>query len=202
MKIESLSTLILSISLLSIAGGCAPHLTTTGETGEPFEWVAPENSWSTGDVPAELRGQGFTDGDVPDDLRGFDQFSEEVSLWQFYGNIIVVDISTMWCAPCQELAEDVEETWLEYKDQGVTYITVMPENFEYETPTTENLVAWADAFGITAPIIADSERWSDNLVTGNAYPRVLLIDREMKIAVSNVIPLSDAQIRLEIEELL
>jgi thiol-disulfide isomerase/thioredoxin len=202
MKIESLSALFLSIPLLSIGGGCAPHLTTTGETDEPFEWVAPDNSWSTGDVPSELRGQGFTNGDVPDDLRGLDQFSEEVSLWQFYGNIIVVDISTMWCAPCQELAEDVEETWLEYKDQGVTYITVMPENFEYETPSTEDLVAWADAFGITAPIIADSERWSDNLVTGNAYPRVLLIDREMKIAVPNVIPLSDAQIRLEIEELL
>jgi thiol-disulfide isomerase/thioredoxin len=192
----------LSSALLVISTACAPHLTTTGDTGDLYEWIAPDNSWETNEVPADLRSQGFSKGDVPEDLRGLDQFGEEVSLWQFYGDIIVVDISTIWCAPCQELAEGVEETWLEYRDQGVTYITVMPENFEYETPTTENLTAWADAFGITAPIIADAERWSDNLVTGASYPRVLLLDREMKIAVLNVIPLTDPQIRVEIDSLL
>ena len=202
MNIDSFTTFFLPIIVVPVLAGCAPHLITTGETGEPYEWVAPTNSWDINEVPEELRAQGFTKDDVPEDLRGLDQFGDEVSLWQFYGDIVVVDISTMWCAPCQELAEGVEETWLEYKDLGVKYITVMPENFEYETPTTENLVAWADAFGITAPIIADSERWSDNLVTGSAYPRVLILDREMKIAVPNVIPLTAPQIRAEIDELL
>jgi len=202
MKIESLAQFFPILTILPASFGCAPHLTTTGDTGEPYQWTAPDNSWDVNEVPEDLRSDGFTAGDVPTDLRGLDQFGDEVSLWQFYGDVIVVDISTMWCAPCQEIAEDVEETWLEYKDQGVTYITVIPQNFEYETPTTEDLVAWSEAFGITAPIIADADNWSDNLVTGNAFPKVLLLDREMKIAVPNVIPLSDPQIRLEIESLL
>jgi hypothetical protein len=202
MKLESLTPFFLSFVMVSASVGCAPHLTTTGETGEPYVWVAPTNSWETNEVPEELRAQGYTKGDVPDDFRGLDQFGDEFSLWQFYGDIVVVDISTMWCAPCQDLAEGVEETWLHYKDLGVKYITVMPENFDYETPTTEDLVSWADAFGITAPIIADPDRWSDNLVTGSAYPRVLILDREMQIAVPSVIPLTDPQIREEIDSLL
>ena len=95
--------------MLVLLAGCIPHLYSPEDAG-PWSWDPPENSWGEGGPPTGLQGEGFFQGDVVQDLRGQDQFGAEVSLWQFYGELVVLDISTMWCAPCQDLARGVQET--------------------------------------------------------------------------------------------
>ena len=60
-------------------------------------------------------------GETPPDMCMKDQFGNDVSLWQFYGQLILLDVSSEF----QVLAPDVEEIWTDYKDQGFMYLTLL-----------------------------------------------------------------------------
>ena len=61
-------------------------------------------------------GEAVTDECVPD------QNGDQVSLWQFYGNVWVLDVSTMWCAPCQKLASGLQEIVNDHEEEGFVYL--------------------------------------------------------------------------------
>ncbi len=180
---------------------CTPHLYSVVDTAA-YVWVAPDNSWSVGAVPEELQPTGTSVGEVPDDFLFMDQNGDLVSLWQFYGQVVVVDISTMWCAPCQDLAATVEETWETYKDDGFMYVTLLPENTATEVPSVDDLAYWADYFEITAPVLAGDTNWHRDFITDESYPRIVVIDREMKVSDPNLTPINDATILSAVETLL
>lgn len=182
------------------AAGCAPRLyspvgpgDTDGVDGSAA-WVAPTNDWPMATPPADLAPEGLSVGQTALDIRGTDARGDEVSLWQFYGSTILVDISTMWCSPCQELGVGSEAVYQAYKDRGFVYLTVLHENVENEPPSAEDLELWAtlpasapDAehpyTEITSPIIADPQGASGSIqaVQANQYPVLLLIGPTMKV---------------------
>jgi thiol-disulfide isomerase/thioredoxin len=180
--------------------GCAPRLYTTDDPTDSDgvdasgAWTAPSNGWPTATPPSDLAPEGLSVGQTALDIRGTDARGDEVSLWQFYGSTVLVDISTMWCSPCQELGVGSEAVYQAYKDLGFVYLTVLHENIENEPPSSEDLALWAtlpasapDAehpyTEITAPIIADPEGESGSIqaVQANQYPVLLLIGPTMKV---------------------
>jgi thiol-disulfide isomerase/thioredoxin len=174
---------MLVLSLLA----CVPHLYTDGQ-GEPLSWLAPENGWYAGQPPDGFEAAGFQTGDVVPELVGFDQNGDEVSTWQFYGRVTVLDISTMWCGPCQDLATGVEHTQETYADE-VVYATILPENIENKPPSQEDLAYWADSFGIeTAPVIADHDFWYEPAVPDGTFPKILVTYDDMTVCESDVAP--------------
>jgi len=193
---------MLPILALLFAAACTPHLYSPVDTGDSeWSWAAPENSWPTGEPPVGLDGEAYEQGRIAPDFRLMDQFGDEVSLWQFYGLVVVLDHSTMWCAMCQDLARDAEDTWQTYREQGFMYVTLLAEDTEHQVPDQEDLGYWGEYFGIGAPILADDAGIALG-VTGGSYPQVQVIDRTMRVAVEAVSPLSDDQIRAEVEALL
>lgn len=178
---------------------CIPVLETPGGADDGGDWLAPENRWPSATPPADLRGEGYARGDILPDFRMLDQFGDEVALWQFYGRAVVVDISTMWCSPCQELAATVQETADAYDD--LTYLTVLPQDLEYDVPAVDELLDWADAFDIEEPVLADGEGWSAGVVSDDQYPAILVVDRDMRVH-ERVSPISDETIRDSVEEIL
>jgi len=52
--------------------------------------------WPRGPVPADLESTGQDVGDIADDFRLLDQFGEEVSLWSFYGQVILIENAAEW----------------------------------------------------------------------------------------------------------
>lgn len=170
-----------TLPLLLLATACVPSL--EGVAVEPYVWTRPENTWPIAEPPEDLVGEGFFAGEVPHDFRLTDQHGDEVSLWQFYGKVVVVDISTMWCAPCRDLAQTTEETYQDYVDQDFMYLTILPENVENEPPSREDLNLWADQFSITAPVVADPHAdWAASAVNNGQYPAVFVLDRELRVA--------------------
>jgi thiol-disulfide isomerase/thioredoxin len=184
--------------LALFAMSCTPHLVSEVDeiTGE--NWVAPENSWDAATPPANLKATGFGVGRVPEDFRLKDQFGDEVSLWQFYGDVILVDISTMWCGPCQLIAREVSETWHDYRDQGFTYLTLLPEDLGGDVPDNADLNTWADDFGIDAPVLSDGARYGYRVEPDELWPVVMLVDRRMKVIVERI-PANEDAIREAIE---
>jgi thiol-disulfide isomerase/thioredoxin len=128
-----------------------------------------------------------------------DQNGDTVSLWQFYGEVIALDISTMWCGPCQLLAREVDEVQEHYEDDGFIYITMLPENIDGDTPNVQNLNQWAERNGVSAPILADDFGHSYDIVPDQVWPRVMIIGRDLRVAEDQVQPAEDAAIRAAIE---
>ncbi|MCP4922218.1 MAG: hypothetical protein GY913_35400 [Proteobacteria bacterium] len=65
---------------------------------EPEEY-GPENSWwhaLAEDVPGDLEGTGFREGDIAYNFTAVDQYGDEVELYQFHGQVIVLDMFAEW----------------------------------------------------------------------------------------------------------
>ena len=185
-----------------VSMGCTPVLTSpeTGETGlDACDWTRPENGW-VGDGPSDsLCAEGFDAGEIIPDFQIVDQNGETVSLWQFYGLVVAVDVSTMWCGPCQALAEGIDAVYQEYIGEGFMYLSVLPENVSNEIPEESDLQDWSAWFGITSPVLSDDSGWSYELVPEQDWPNVLILDREMKVFDRRVEPADDATIVSQIE---
>lgn len=192
--------------------GCAPHLYTPEDTGvDPggAGWQAPANTWPSAPPPPDLVGVGFNDGQVSLDIRGMDQFGDQVSLWQFHGLTTLVDISTMWCAPCQELGMHAEALYQKYRDRGFMHMTVLHEDVENTEVDQAELNQWAGlpALGdseydvITAPVMEDFKGRSGSIeaIRSNQYPVVLLIGPDLKVIKRIEPPITEEAIEAELE---
>jgi thiol-disulfide isomerase/thioredoxin len=177
--------------LVVSSAACSPRLYSAGGGADDVAWTAPENGWPSQAPPEDLEGQGFEPGMISLDIRGTDQHGATVSSWQFYGLTVLVDVSTMWCAPCRELGMHAEDVYQAWKDRGFMHLTVLHEDIDNGDVDGEELNLWAGlpASGdssydlITAPIIADNKGVSGSIkaIKANQYPAVLLIGPDLEV---------------------
>lgn len=192
--------------LALLALGCIPVLESpssdSGNTnsGECGSWEEPTNTWGSGTPPDCLSGEGYGIGDVHPDIRMVDQNGEEVSMWQFYGSVVVIDFSTMWCAPCAELATHVDETWKDYEGDGFMYLTVLSQDHLSQVPDVGELNEWAEEYEITAPVLQDGVGYTDGVIPPpQNFPQVMIVGRDMRILDDSIEPAEDPSIRAAIE---
>jgi thiol-disulfide isomerase/thioredoxin len=188
---------LLPLSLLA----CVPELTSPpGAEGPAGPWEAPENSWPVCEAPPDgFEGSGYAVGDTAPDFLFGDQYGAQVSLWQWHGCTVVLDISTMWCAPCQELAEEAQAIADDYRDDEVVYVTIMPQDLGSDPPDTDELMEWSEGFELVEPILSDDAGYSYNVVTGaRGFPAVLIIDRD-GVIVDDLPTVTDEAIRQAID---
>lgn len=186
---------LLSLSL----SACVPVLTSP-DGGSDYVWVAPDNTWPMAEVPEGFEGEGWSPGQVVDDARFTDQYGDEVSLWQFYGRVVILDFSTLWCRPCQDLAAGVQATADDYPDD-LTYLTILVEDLDGNVPDIDELNQWGDYFGITQPIVSDTTNIAPTLLPDSSYPGLFLVDRDLVIH-ARIDPATDESVRAAIESAL
>jgi thiol-disulfide isomerase/thioredoxin len=198
------------VPFMLMVSACAPRLYSDEVVDST--WVAPENDWPFRTPPDGLVATGLDEGQIAIDIRGHDQFGKEVALWQFYGMHVLVDLGTLWCGPCRELAMGTEALYQEFLDDDVMYLSILHENNEGDPPTLEELNAWASlpAFHpdpehpydlITAPVIADplGESGSIQAIRQANYPVALLIGPDMTV-LERIEPVTEARVHEVIEE--
>ena len=114
-----------------------------------------------------------------------DQNGNDVSLYDYYGSVILLDFSAMWCYPCQQAGYDHQVLLDAFAGQDFVYITVLLENFQGQTPSQIDLTAWSNQFGIESPILQgrktlygqdEKEQWAFG-----GYPAFVIIDRDMLV---------------------
>jgi thiol-disulfide isomerase/thioredoxin len=168
--------LFLGLSLVACSS-CGPAELQTTETAEIEEDPYPFATWESCSQ---------SEGDHPCNFTLLDQSDEEVSLYDFYGSVIVLDFSAMWCSPCQQAGADVQETVEKFKDDDVRYVTVLIENFSGNDPTLVDVQSWASNLGITSEPILQGSR---DLLSGSpstgwplqSWPSFAFITSDMEI---------------------
>ena len=132
---------------------------------------------------------------LPDDINScygitaniisFDQNGDEFDLYKHYGSLIVLDLSTMWCGPCNQAGAHAQEVQDQYADQDLIYITVLIEDQQGGPVDLQDLQDWATAYGnTTSPVVAGDR----SLLTSGggtfdltSWPTFFYMDRDMLI---------------------
>ena len=83
-------------------------------------------------------------GQHPCDFTFLNQYGEEVSLYDYHGKPVLIDMSTMWCSFCAIAAIELTEVKSEYQNIGLETLILLFENGAREQPSQEDLEYWAD----------------------------------------------------------
>ena len=141
--------------------GCAPSI----ESNDP-DWESCSETF----------------GDHVCDFKLTDQNGEQFNLYDHRGKVIILDLSVMWCGPCQMAALDADAmvNRLGGPDK-VVYVTVLVENFSGENPTLADLQGWATSLGVEInPVLAGSRDFLNT--TGyqvSGWPTFYFIDSDL-----------------------
>lgn len=201
--------------MLLLLMACAPRLVSPEKTA----CEDSENVWFHGEAPGELEAQGFELGERPPDFCQQDQNDQTVSLHQFYGAPVVLDVSTGWCGPCGDLAGEIGLTERDYEDFGLVYLSVLPQDWHAGPATAVFADEWEKSKMVredvvdhdgnhdprydglplddVAPVIADADLWSLG-VTESVFPKLLLLDEALVVVA--VLHPTDSGIREGLDE--
>lgn len=111
--------------------------------------------------------------------------------WTLYGDdnrgdIILIDLSAMWCGPCKLAAAEAQEIHDLYKDKGFQYVTILIDDAQGEAPDATDALSWAQQYNISsAPILLGSrdnvDYSGENGFPTTSWPTFLLIDRNLVV---------------------
>ena len=141
-------------------------------------------------------------GAVAPDFTLVDQTGVARSLSDYRGNVVLIDLSTMWCSFCQKEAEQGDAMYRQYHERGFVILTVLWADYNGAPMTLQTTKSWADFYGLSFPVLADV-----NEAVWRAYseapdmPLNLIIDRN-RIIRYRVAGYNETELRQTIESLL
>jgi thiol-disulfide isomerase/thioredoxin len=158
-----------------IALSCEPtHVSIPEQDTAPQE---DSRNWVTWDVC------GHNVDENPCNFVLADQNGKEIELYDFYGKVIVIDFSTMWCTVCVNIASEGDKLIAKYGAERVVWLTVLIENESGEAPDLSDLQRWVAAHSIMAPVLGGDRSFIDmSATTGypiTGWPTIVVINQKM-----------------------
>jgi thiol-disulfide isomerase/thioredoxin len=135
-----------------------------------------------------------------------DQFGQSVEIERFFGNVILINLSAGWCGPCRQSASQNEPLYRRFADQGFLFFSLMIDDNRnsFEVTDPEFLRGWADAYGITSPVVKEPGNPTARAmgaagVWSGGVPGYVLIDQDFRV---DSVPRSGAGAEPRIQQLL
>ena len=180
---------------------CTPALQT--------EEVSTYDTQTEEELPIGIHTDGVCGHAIGDDICDLvlrDQNDETWRLYDYKGDVIVLDFSAMWCAPCQSAASTVQEIQDFYNLEGFSYVTILIDDPTGDTVELAEVQDWAATFGIeTSPVLQGSR----DLVDGDpslgypisSWPTFVFVDRDLSIF-WGIYGYSEEYLKMVIEDML
>jgi thiol-disulfide isomerase/thioredoxin len=161
---------VLSAGLLASLAACSSSA-ADGEAGGGQGFVAGDGSSQVIDK-ADRVGIGEVAGTTLD--------GEQLSLDDFAGDVVVLNIWGSWCAPCRAEAPALQQVSADTRKDGVQFVGINTRDQQAAA------IAFEKNFGITYPSLVDTDgrlqlAFRDSL-PANSIPSTLVLDREGLVA--------------------
>ena len=164
--------LVLVVTLLA---GCATGDDAVAQGGT-FEFVAPGGKTDiTYDPPAD-RGK-------PGPLSGPDLMdtSRTISLQDFAGRVVVINVWGQWCAPCRAEMPQLQQVYDATRDQGVAFLGIDVRDNDIDAPrdfVTDRKITFPSIYDpAMRTMIAFGGRYPATVI-----PSTIVVDREHRVA--------------------
>ncbi|MBD3347776.1 MAG: redoxin domain-containing protein [Candidatus Eisenbacteria bacterium] len=196
-------TLILAVAAALALAGCgdgSPETDTAAEAREETAGTEPGTGGATqeDDSPAAAGDVGPEEGMLPPGFTLSDLDGEEVSLSDFEGKVVVLDLWATWCPPCRKEIPFLVELYDDLENEGLVVLGV-----GLDQGGRGVLAPFAEEYGITYPVLV-GDRAVQAAYRVTSIPTTFLIGRDGRIAVKHVgfSPSMEQQMRDEVMALL
>ena len=124
--------------------------------------------------------QGINQGNRARDFTLTSLDGSDVSLSDYRGNVVLVNLWATWCGPCRAEIPDLEAAYRAHKDEGFVVLGI---NVEEPRKAVEPFV---DDMDMTYPVLLDESGLVLKEYRGLGLPMSLLVDREGVIQVRHM----------------
>jgi peroxiredoxin len=121
---------------------------------------------------------------------------EAVSLQDYRGKIVVLNLWASWCPPCRAEMPDLQRLSAAYGSRGVAVIGVN------EGESAQRAAAFARSLGIAFPIWLDTQQQYGRVLAALGIPTTTIVDRNGTIARAFDGPLTYGEMEKAVGELL
>jgi thiol-disulfide isomerase/thioredoxin len=169
----------LAAGLLS---GCTGTQADAGPDGS-------ENRFIAGDGSAQVVQAADREG-TPE-VSGTTLEDEPLKLSGLRGKVVVVNFWASWCAPCRDEAPTLQRLYTAYKPKGVEFVGIDIKD------SKDSAKAMERNFKITYPSLFDSDgrlALAFRDVPPNAIPSTLILDRQGRVAVRIIGPITHSKL--------
>ncbi len=174
--------------------GCSTGRDAVAQGGT-FEFVAPGGRTDIFYDPPERRGR-------PGPLAGPDLMDTDktVSLEDFAGQVVVINVWGQWCGPCRTEITQLQKVYDATRDQGVVFLGINVRDNNIDAPRD-----FIVDRGVTFPSIYDPPMRT-MIAFGGRYPTTVIpstvvLDREHRVAAVFLRELLAGDLQLVVERL-
>ena len=118
--------------------------------------VPYEGSYPRLALPESIDDEGWNEGDVSGDWTRTDQHDRDISLHDFYGNVIVVAVLAEYVDTAQDDAVDHQDAYDDYRDRGFMVIHILVDGEPEDT--APDPAGWASDFGLDFAVVDDTSQ--------------------------------------------
>lgn len=170
-----MKALLVLLTAAAVLVGCATGDDVVAQGGT-FEFVAPGGKTDITYEPPPLRG-------TPGPLSGPDLMdtSKTISLSDFAGEVVVINVWGQWCGPCRAEISELQKVYDATRGDGVAFLGIDVRDNDIEAPRD-----FVIDRGVTYPSIYDPAMRT-MIAFGGKYPTTVIpstvvLDREHRVA--------------------